>query len=42
MNENMLTGESTPVIKSELPDSDEVYTPSLDAKYTLYCGTEVL
>jgi len=43
MNESMLTGESVPVIKSDLPQSDwEIYSPSTHSKYTLFSGTEVI
>lgn len=42
-NEAMLTGESVPVIKNELPRSDwEIYSPSIHQKYTLFAGTEVI
>lgn len=43
INESVLTGESTPVIKCELPHSNiDIYDPMSDKKYTLYAGTEVL
>ena len=45
MNESMLTGESIPVLKSQVPSNDNTpYNPdsSNHAKYTLYGGTEVL
>ena len=43
INESVLTGESTPVIKWELPHSNiDIYDPMVDKKYTLYAGTEVL
>ena len=43
INESVLTGESTPVIKWELPHSNiDIYDPMADKKYTLYAGTEVL
>ena len=42
VSEAMLTGESVPVIKAPLPDSDEIYNIERDNKHTLYSGTEVL
>lgn len=43
MNESVLTGESTPVIKTELPHSNiDIYDPVVNKKYTLYSGTEVM
>lgn len=52
INEAMLTGESAPVVKSELPlasasspssaTSEEVYKVDEDMKYTIYAGTQVL
>jgi len=43
INESMLTGESIPVFKSELPYIDnKQYDPDEDTKYTLFSGTEVI
>lgn len=43
VNEGVLTGESVPVIKIELPHSNsDFYDPAKDKKYTIYAGTEVL
>lgn len=43
VNESVLTGESVPVIKNELPHSNvDIYDPIADQKYTIYGGTEVL
>lgn len=43
VNESVLTGESVPVIKTELPHSNiDIYDPMVDKKYTIYSGTEVL
>lgn len=43
VNESVLTGESTPVIKSELPHStNDIYDPVSDNKYTIYAGTEIM
>ena len=42
-NESMLTGESIPVMKSNLPNvSDEIYRDKGSEKYTLYGGTIVI
>jgi len=41
-NEALLTGESIPVIKSQLPKSDsEIYNDD-NSKHTLYAGTTVI
>ena len=43
INESVLTGESAPVIKTELPHSNlDIYDPIVDKKYTIYAGTEIL
>lgn len=42
VNECLLTGESVPVTKYPLPQSKEVYNPTLHKSYTVYEGTEVL
>jgi len=42
VNESMLTGESTPVIKTSLPYTGDQYNPEKDTKYTLYGGTNVI
>ena len=39
MNEAMLTGESIPVIKTPLPNSDSKFDPAEDKQFTLYAGT---
>ena len=44
VNESMLTGESTPEIKQELPnynpeDPHHLYSPGADKRHTLYGGT---
>lgn len=42
MNEAMLTGESIPVIKQTLPDTNDVYNMVKDSKFTLFGGTHVI
>lgn len=45
VNESMLTGESIPIVKSCITDSQEIYDPSdkLNSQsHTLFCGTKVL
>lgn len=42
MNESMLTGESIPVIKNAVPDSDSCYSSKEDKQYTLYSGTKCI
>ena len=42
VNESMLTGESIPVLKNNLPFTDDVYDPEVDSKFTLYGGTKVI
>jgi len=43
VNEAMLTGESIPVMKSNLTyNSQEVYSETQTAKHTLYSGTTVI
>ncbi|XP_072475002.1 polyamine-transporting ATPase 13A3 isoform X2 [Notamacropus eugenii] len=50
VNESMLTGESVPVTKTNLPNpsvdvkgkADEVYSPELHKRHTLFCGTTVI
>ncbi|KAJ5070977.1 cation-transporting atpase [Anaeramoeba ignava] len=43
VNESMLTGESTPVIKTSLPnDPKQIYDILSHKKYTLYSGTKVI
>lgn len=38
----MLTGESVPIIKAPLPNSNDEYDPTTDQKHTLFGGTKVL
>uniref|UniRef100_A0A670IEV4 Polyamine-transporting ATPase 13A3 n=1 Tax=Podarcis muralis TaxID=64176 RepID=A0A670IEV4_PODMU len=51
VNESMLTGESVPVTKTNLPNpteeskgglADEVYSPEGHRRHTLFCGTTVI
>ncbi|CAI9735449.1 cation-transporting ATPase 13A3-like isoform X2 [Octopus vulgaris] len=43
INESMLTGESVPVTKTQLSGHDnEIYSPAIHKKYTLFAGTNVL
>ena len=42
VNEAMLTGESTPIIKSHLIDSNKKLDYKIDYKHILYCGTNIV
>jgi cation-transporting ATPase 13A2 len=45
VNESMLSGESLPIIKTSLPKYEEgmgIYKPTIDTKYTLFSGTQVI
>ncbi|NWY73439.1 AT133 ATPase, partial [Erithacus rubecula] len=50
VNESMLTGESVPVTKINLPNpseypkavGDEIYSPDVHRRHTLFCGTNVI
>uniref|UniRef100_A0A4W3IJN4 Cation-transporting ATPase n=1 Tax=Callorhinchus milii TaxID=7868 RepID=A0A4W3IJN4_CALMI len=51
VNESMLTGESVPVTKTNLPnpvessrglEEDEMYNPEEHKRHTLFCGTNVI
>lgn len=50
VNESMLTGESVPVTKTNLPNpsvdikgmGDELYSPETHRRHTLFCGTTVI
>ncbi|XP_075058359.1 polyamine-transporting ATPase 13A3 isoform X2 [Mixophyes fleayi] len=50
VNESMLTGESVPVTKTNLPDpcansrgaEDEMYSTEVHRRHTLFCGTNVI
>ena len=38
----MLTGESTPIIKTHLPNSKKAFDATVDKKYILYAGTKIV
>ena len=42
INEAMLTGESTPIIKSHLPNIIQNFDAEKDSKYFLYSGTKIV
>ncbi|XP_039698035.1 polyamine-transporting ATPase 13A2 isoform X6 [Pteropus medius] len=42
VNENSLTGESVPVLKTALPEGLVPYCPETHRRHTLFCGTLVL
>jgi P-type E1-E2 ATPase len=41
-NEAMLTGESIPVIKNALPNTNDVFDMKRDTKYVIYGGTKIV
>ena len=41
INEAMLTGESTPLIKNHLPNIKQNFDEEKDAKYFLFSGTKI-
>jgi cation-transporting ATPase 13A2 len=42
VNEVMLTGESTPIIKTGVPNTTNCFDPSVDKKYILFAGTKII
>ncbi|XP_042128168.2 polyamine-transporting ATPase 13A2 isoform X7 [Peromyscus maniculatus bairdii] len=42
VNESSLTGESTPVLKTALPEGPKPYCPETHRRHTLFCGTLIL
>ena len=42
INESMLTGESTPIIKSHIPNNNKTFNSKEDKKYILYAGTKIV
>ena len=42
INEAMLTGESTPIIKSQIPQIKDKFTYDNDKKYFLFAGTKII
>lgn len=42
LNESMLTGESTPIIKTHLPQKNQIFDAKIDRKYLMFAGTKVV
>jgi len=42
INESMLTGESTPIIKVHLPNTNSIFDAKVDSKYLMYAGTKLV
>jgi cation-transporting ATPase 13A3/4/5 len=42
VNESVLTGESTPIIKSHIPNSTEKFNKKKHSKYIIYSGTKII
>ena len=42
INESMLTGESTPIIKSHLPNIKQNFDEEFDSKFFLFAGTKIV
>lgn len=42
VNESMLTGESIPVMKTPLSNSEATYNPESQRRHTLFCGTQII
>ena len=42
INEAMLTGESTPIIKSHLPNIKQNFDEEIDSKFFLFAGTKIV
>lgn len=42
MNEAILTGESIPVMKTTLPNNNDIYNDKIMQKHTLFSGTNVI
>ena len=42
VNESMLTGESVPIFKNSLPQTNQIFNPDEDQKYILFGGTKVI
>ena len=42
INEAMLTGESTPIIKSQIPQIKDKFNYDADKKYVLFAGTKII
>ena len=42
VNESMLTGESTPIIKIHIPNTSVPFDPQVDKKFILFAGTKII
>jgi cation-transporting ATPase 13A2 len=42
VNESMLTGESTPIMKTHMPNTKNQFDASVDKKYILFAGTKIV
>lgn len=42
VNESMLTGESTPIIKTHIPNTNASFDAKVDKKYILFAGTKII
>lgn len=42
VNESMLTGESTPIIKAHMPHTEKKFNLKADKKYFLFAGTKIV
>ncbi|TKS77174.1 Cation-transporting ATPase 13A2 [Collichthys lucidus] len=42
VNESMLTGESVPVLKTQLPAGEGTYSSETERRHTLFCGTQLI
>ena len=42
VDESVLTGESVPIYKTEIPDSNKPFKSSENEKHTIFCGCKIL
>jgi len=42
VNEAMLTGESVPIIKTHVPNTNMQFNPQIDKKFILFAGTKII